>query len=77
MISIFKRLFDSIQSGPVDFNVVTGEWSFKQHKESPEMKHHQADSQQNKARRVVIAFLMFLGLLMALAFWAAFNHSTP
>src|SRR5947209_15167644 len=27
MISIFKRIFDWVQSGPVDFNVVTGEWS--------------------------------------------------
>ena len=27
MISIFKRVFDWVQSGPVDFNVVTGEWS--------------------------------------------------
>jgi hypothetical protein len=33
MISIFKRIFDSVQSGPVDFNVVTGEWSFR--KEMP------------------------------------------
>ena len=29
MISIFKRVFDWVQSGPVDFNVVTGEWSFR------------------------------------------------
>ena len=29
MISIFKRIFDWVQSGPVDFNVVTGEWSFR------------------------------------------------
>ncbi len=28
-INIFKQLFDWVQSGPVDFCYVTGEWSFQ------------------------------------------------
>ena len=34
-MNIFRRLFNWVQSGPVDFSYVTGEWGFKKGKTGP------------------------------------------
>jgi len=54
MISIFKRVFDWVQSGPVDFNVVTGEWSFR--KEPAIGKHGPPPISKWKRLTVLIAW---------------------
>jgi hypothetical protein len=54
MISIFKRFFDWVQSGPVDFNVVTGEWSFR--KETAIGKHRPPPITKWKRLRMRIAW---------------------
>jgi hypothetical protein len=35
IVNIFRRLFNWIQSGPVDFSYVTGEWGFEKGKIGP------------------------------------------
>jgi hypothetical protein len=58
MISIFKRIFDWFQSGPVDFNVVTGEWSFR--KEPAIENHRPPPISKWKRLRMRIAWKMGL-----------------
>jgi hypothetical protein len=58
MISIFKRIFDWVQSGPVDFNLVTGEWSFR--KKTAIGKHGPPPISKGKRLRTRIACKMGL-----------------
>jgi hypothetical protein len=52
MIALFKRIFDWVQSGPVDFNIVTGEWGFKK---EPKREHKPLPPSEWKRVRVRIA----------------------
>jgi hypothetical protein len=86
MLSIFKSVFDWVQSGPVDFNVVTGEWSFKKETAMGEhvpplinqckrlRMHPETNSETRNARRALIGFAVFFLFLLTVVFWAAFTH---